>query len=147
MFSPFLQVIVLQGRPGLRWSVVSCFVKGKEAGLRRLAMCNADSDWKDSVVGETPGLFLLRRSRCGCRGRSGRERRRDRRILRVGCGIVQSSGVLEDAAGVNGDGLDAGGLGGNWRAGAPPVGARRPFARAAPKNPETPEQRTRRGYQ
>src|SRR5258707_15188155 len=118
MFSPFLQVIVLQGRPGLRWSVVSCFVKGKEAGLRRLAMCNADSEWKDSVVGETPGLFLLRRSRCGCRGRSGRERRRDRRILRVGCGIVQSSGVLEDAGGGNRGRVGARGVGGGWSAGA-----------------------------
>src|SRR5258707_3066936 len=137
MFSPFLQVIVIQGRPGLRSLVVSCFVKGKEAGLRRLAMCNADSDWRDSVVGETPGLFLLRRSRCGCRGRSGRERRRDRRILRVGCGIVQSSGVLEDAAGVNGDGLDAGGVGGVGGGDAAVVRAGWVYIDAAGKSKET----------
>src|SRR6266849_10848571 len=47
----------------------------------------------------------------------------DDRILRIGCWSVQSGGVLENTAGVYGDGLHAGGIGGIRSLDAAVVGA------------------------
>src|SRR6266852_3437532 len=75
-----------------------------------------------SVVGETPGLFLLRGSCCWRSGWGGRGDGRIRWVW-AGYGIAEDGGVLEDAAGVIGDGFDAGGVSRIGSADAAVVGA------------------------
>ncbi len=79
----------------------------------------ADSAVKDLVVGAAIGRLFLRRSRRGWSGRAergvatgtGRGGGSDRRILRTARWVIQSGGMLENAACVLSDAFHAGGVG------------------------------------
>src|SRR2546425_4704488 len=97
---------------------------------KRLEGRRVKTGMENLVVGAAPGLFLLggrgwrnNWRRCGWDLHERRDGRSKSGSLRVSCGIVESGGVLEDAAGVFGDGLDAGGIGPVWRLDAAGIGA------------------------
>src|SRR5712664_2903671 len=102
---------------------------GKE-GWRPKGRRYTGGEREGSVVGAAPGLFLLGSSgwrggrwRCRLGLRGGSRGLHVGETLRAGLRVVESGGVLKDAAGVFGDGLDAGGIGGTWILDAAVIGA------------------------